>query len=348
MVKSPPSRDNSAGYVAASGVAEASLFNADLPAPPSAVIPSRGGKSFPNSGSSSFDLDRDDVDPELDPNAGGDLDDDGAIGGGDGPRISPSDSESQAKYTVETLAIAVAAGSLAALFLGFVLGYCCGRKCRKNEEDNMPYPDTEYEYFEQRQNCHMRRIADDPKLLPSHQEEATYAEPILMPTTMSKTMTLTSNNVLSPQQQAQLNAGNANGNGHSVIYSTTSPKATLRKVVNNPSASGALFETCPSPCPSSNNGLYPPYHGESQHGSQSNGGGPTVAFSRDPYSSASFRGRSDLYGGSIRSQQTLPSQYAQPLEPMVPSFGTLRGPGGNKSNLTDNYGTARSVKKVYL
>lgn len=51
----------------------------------------------------------------------------------------------------------MAAGSLAALFLGFGLGYCCGRKCRKNDEDNQPYPDTEYEYFEQRQNCHMRR-----------------------------------------------------------------------------------------------------------------------------------------------------------------------------------------------
>jgi semaphorin 6 len=89
-----------------------------------------------------------------------DMDDMGGGGGGsvrndNGPRISPD--ESQPKYTVETLAIAVAAGSLAALFLGFVLGYCCGRKCRKNEEDNMPYPDTEYEYFEQRQNCHMRR-----------------------------------------------------------------------------------------------------------------------------------------------------------------------------------------------
>ena len=60
--------------------------------------------------------------------------------------------------------IAVAAGSLAALFLGFVLGYCCGRKCCKNEEDNMPYPDTEYEYFEQRQNCHMLRRYD-PSIL---------------------------------------------------------------------------------------------------------------------------------------------------------------------------------------
>ena len=157
MVKSPPSRDNSAGYVAASGVAEASLFNADLSASPSAVVPSRGGKSFASGGSSSIEMDRDDVDPEMDPSGGGgDLDEEGGTGG-DGPRISPSDSESQPKYTVETLAIAVAAGSLAALFLGFVLGYCCGRKCRKNEEDNMPYPDTEYEYFEQRQNCHMRR-----------------------------------------------------------------------------------------------------------------------------------------------------------------------------------------------
>lgn len=87
-----------------------------------------------------------------------DLDDMGGGGGSlvrndNGPYISPD--ESQPKYTVETLVIAVAAGSLAALFLGFVLGYCCGRKCRKNEEDNMPYPDTEYEYFEQRQNCHM-------------------------------------------------------------------------------------------------------------------------------------------------------------------------------------------------
>ena len=29
-------------------------------------------------------------------------------------------------------------------------GYCCGRKCQK-EESNVPYADAEYEYFEQRQ-----------------------------------------------------------------------------------------------------------------------------------------------------------------------------------------------------
>ena len=168
MVKSPPSRDNNAGYVASSsGVAEASLFNADFPAPASSSssssssTPARGGKSFATHShvAEVADGDKDDGDMEagMDPNL--DLDDDD-VGGGirtnsDGPRIAPD--ESQPKYTVETLAIAVAAGSLAALFLGFVLGYCCGRKCRKNEEDNMPYPDTEYEYFEQRQNCHMRR-----------------------------------------------------------------------------------------------------------------------------------------------------------------------------------------------
>ena len=166
MVKSPPSRDNNAGYVASSsGVAEASLFNADFPAsPPTSTGPSRGGKSFATHSHVAPDL----TDSDKDDGAGGDMDagmdgsldlDDmdevGSVRNDNGPRISPD--ESQPKYTVETLAIAVAAGSLAALFLGFVLGYCCGRKCRKNEEDNMPYPDTEYEYFEQRQNCHMRR-----------------------------------------------------------------------------------------------------------------------------------------------------------------------------------------------
>ena len=160
--KSPPSRDNSAATGGSYVSAEASLFNADV----AGSSLGRGGKSFPSAvPGQSLDSDKDlDIDPEseLDPNLI-DLDDDGVgvgvegngLGVGDGPRIAPD--ESQPKYTVETLAIAVAAGSLAALFLGFVLGYCCGRKCRKSEDENMPYPDTEYEYFEQRQNCHMRR-----------------------------------------------------------------------------------------------------------------------------------------------------------------------------------------------
>jgi H+/gluconate symporter-like permease len=67
-----------------------------------------------------------------------------------GPEVSAADNPLP-QYSVETLAMAVVAGSVAALMVGFVTGYFCGRKCHKEEEDNLPYPDTEYEYFEQRQ-----------------------------------------------------------------------------------------------------------------------------------------------------------------------------------------------------
>lgn len=70
---------------------------------------------------------------------------------GTGPEVSAADSPPP-QYSVETLVMAVVAGALAALLVGFVAGYLCGRKCRKDEDDNLPYPDTEYEYFEQRQN----------------------------------------------------------------------------------------------------------------------------------------------------------------------------------------------------
>ncbi|XP_024884788.1 semaphorin-1A-like isoform X2 [Temnothorax curvispinosus] len=94
-----------------------------------------------------------------------------------GPEVSAADTPPP-QYSVETLVMAVVAGALAALFVGFVAGYLCGRKCRKDEDDNLPYPDTEYEYFEQRQNVNSR-LAPEPKLLP--QEEVTYAEPVLVP-----------------------------------------------------------------------------------------------------------------------------------------------------------------------
>lgn len=68
-----------------------------------------------------------------------------------GPEVLAADPP-PAAYSVETLALAVAAGALAALGAGFAAGYICGRRCKKDEDDNMPYPDTEYEYFEQRQN----------------------------------------------------------------------------------------------------------------------------------------------------------------------------------------------------
>lgn len=69
---------------------------------------------------------------------------------GNGPHISPE--IINALYSVETLVIAVLSGVTFALLVGFITGYLCGRRCHKDEDDNLPYPDTEYEYFEQRQN----------------------------------------------------------------------------------------------------------------------------------------------------------------------------------------------------
>lgn len=72
------------------------------------------------------------------------------------------------QYSVETLIMAVVAGSVSALVVGFFAGYLCGRKCHKDEDDNLPYPDTEYEYFEQRQNMNRYEIVLFIKgLLPS-------------------------------------------------------------------------------------------------------------------------------------------------------------------------------------
>ncbi|KAH1007286.1 hypothetical protein HUJ04_004543 [Dendroctonus ponderosae] len=94
-----------------------------------------------------------------------------------GPSVTATDALPN-QYSVETLITAVVAGAVSALVVGFIAGYLCGRKCHKDEDDNLPYPDTEYEYFEQRQNMNSR-ITAEPKLLP--QEEVTYAEPVLVP-----------------------------------------------------------------------------------------------------------------------------------------------------------------------
>ena len=64
--------------------------------------------------------------------------------------LSPKRKVAPAPFTLETLIITVSAGAVAVLVLGFVTGYCCGRKCGK-DESNVPYQDAEYEYFEQRQ-----------------------------------------------------------------------------------------------------------------------------------------------------------------------------------------------------
>ena len=57
-------------------------------------------------------------------------------------------------FSLETLIITVSAGAVAALVVGFVTGYCCGRRCHKDSEAgalaHLGYQDAEYEYFEQR------------------------------------------------------------------------------------------------------------------------------------------------------------------------------------------------------
>ena len=195
-------------------------------------------------------------------------------------------------------------------------------------------------------------MTEDPKLLP--QEEATYAEPILMPT-LNKTLTLTSSNIVSQQQQQQQQQQNLNG-GNGGYSTATSPKATLRKVANQHGNNvGALFETSPSPCPSS--GLYAPYSDAGErvgagaiNGGGGGGGGNSI-YGRDPYSS--FRSR-DPFSGSMRSRDGYATN--QPPPPPAPNdiapFGTLRSSHNknlaNNSHLGDGYSTARSVKKVYL
>ena len=60
---------------------------------------------------------------------------------------------SQVLFSLETLIITVSAGAVAALVVGFVTGYCCGQRCHKDDNTlagHLGYPDTEYEYFEQR------------------------------------------------------------------------------------------------------------------------------------------------------------------------------------------------------
>jgi semaphorin 6 len=74
-----------------------------------------------------------------------------------GPEVSAADSPLSQFSTETVVAIAVACACIAFL-VGFLAGYFCGRKCHKDEEDNLPYPDTEYEYFEQRQTVNRQDI----------------------------------------------------------------------------------------------------------------------------------------------------------------------------------------------
>lgn len=88
-------------------------------------------------------------------------------------------------FSLETLIITVSAGAVAALVVGFVTGYCCGRRCQK-DDGNVPYADADYEYFEQRQLpsrpvTHTLQPGLQPLLAHDKpQEETLYAEPILI------------------------------------------------------------------------------------------------------------------------------------------------------------------------
>lgn len=125
--------------------------------------------------------------------------------GGNGVQVVES---SQVLFSLETLIITVSAGAVAALVVGFVTGYCCGRRCQKEDAaatlaSHLGYPDTEYEYFEQRGGLARPTMLTGPgpgqggpmvpmggpcaPLLPSetskidsHHEEVTYAEPELV------------------------------------------------------------------------------------------------------------------------------------------------------------------------
>jgi len=106
-------------------------------------------------------------------------------GGGLQRSDSPTVEASVVLFSLETLIITVSAGAVAALVVGFVTGYCCGRKCQK-EESNVPYADAEYEYFEQRQ-LPARPVQPGLQPLLQHTdynkrpaEEQVYAEPILV------------------------------------------------------------------------------------------------------------------------------------------------------------------------
>jgi semaphorin 6 len=74
-----------------------------------------------------------------------------------GPKVSAADSPSS-QFSTETLIAIGVACAFFTFLLGFLGGYFCGRKCHKDEEDNLPYPDTEYEYFEQRQTVNRQDI----------------------------------------------------------------------------------------------------------------------------------------------------------------------------------------------
>lgn len=116
---------------------------------------------------------------------------------------SPRSESIPLQFTAETLAIAVASATIGALILGFITGFFCGKKCNK-DEDNQLYADTDYEYFDQRQNANSRLTGE-------MQEEVTYAEPVLVPQALNKPHNLVLN--MSPKTTIKTPGSNTPG-GH--------------------------------------------------------------------------------------------------------------------------------------
>ena len=203
-------------------------------------------------------------------------------------------------------------------------------------------------------------LTHDPKLLP--QEEATYAEPILMPTSLSsKPLNLSTNNgVIGIGGSVGMSTLGGGGAGAS---STTSPKATLRKIanLNNTTLFGPPeSDDNPPPLPPQSNcpvatSMYA-YGVDVAFGAPLPGSGGVMQRGADPYSS--FRSRAadpspyastcgTLRGGGGGHAYNPPPPIPQGIAPSgSDAFGTLRG--SKAANLGDGYGTTRSVKKVYL
>lgn len=121
------------------------------------------------------------------------------------------------QFTAETLAIAVASATIGALILGFITGFFCGKKCNK-DEDNQLYADTDYEYFDQRQNPNSRLTSDLP-------EEVTYAEPVLVPQSLNKPVNLVLN--MSPKATLKTPGSNTPGGNVGTVGAPMGPSLGL-------------------------------------------------------------------------------------------------------------------------
>jgi len=235
-------------------------------------------------------------------------------------------------FSLETLIITVSAGAVAALVVGFVTGYCCGRKCQK-EESNVPYADAEYEYFEQRQ-LPARPIQPGLQPLLQHtdykrpQDETLYAEPILI--------------------------------NHHVNISN--PLGTTLGTKPYPTASGISGMTLVGGINTTNSmGLHPTNKFNTISNVHKRGGGGyglgRGMLSDDPHTSGD-REQINHYekGIMLNKRGNFPSDIASTTGAnTVYHMGTLSRASKNSQNSDKNqqvvdsaYGTTRSVKKVYL